>query len=121
MPPSPYRVPILISLAFNGTTDFAMLVGELFCIPDPIGLVGLGLQYPFVQIFFNTTGSTVGSALMVSIVIFNQIALNTTNVATASRVPRSFSRDPGIPRCRHVSKLAKRTGMCPDFTSNGLG
>lgn len=102
---------MMISLVFNGTVGFAMLVAELFCIPDPVGLLGLGLQYPFVQIFFDATGSTVGSALMVSIIIFNQIALNTTNVAAASRVLWSFSRDQGIPGWQHVSKLAKRSSL----------
>lgn len=98
---------MILSLAINSTIGGSMLLAQLFCIPDPVGLVSLGLQYPFIQVFLNSTGSVWGSALMVALNIFNQIGLNITNVATASRILWSFARDHGIPGWGYVVRVTK--------------
>lgn len=102
---------MLISIAVNSTIGGSMLLAQLFCIPDPEGLLNLGLQYPFIQVFLNSTGSVVGSALMVAINIINQVGLNITNVATASRMLWSFSRDKGVPGWRHITRVTNHSRL----------
>ena len=96
---------ILIGLAFNFFVGLAMLLAELFCIPDPNGLISLSLQYPFVQVFLNSTGSVWGSALLLAIIIFCQIGLNICNVAAGSRVLWSFARDRGVPGWQYLNRV----------------
>ena len=100
---------ILISLFINGSIGFAMLIAELFCLQDPESLLAMGLQYPFIQIFLQSTRSTVGTALLVAINIFNQIGLNIGNVAAASRMLWSFSRDRGVPGWRYLNQVGRQS------------
>ena len=71
----------------------------------------MGLSYPFVQIFLNSTNSVVGSALMTAVIIIVQIGLNISNVAAASRVLWAFSRDKGVPGWRYVSQIQGKSRL----------
>lgn len=102
---------MIISLTFNFLLGTIMLLAELFCIPDPDALVSLGLQYPFTQVFLQSTGSVAGSAIMIVVIIFNQVGLNISNVAAASRMLWAFSRDGGVPGWRWISRVPPRLGL----------
>ena len=102
---------IMIGLAVNSIIGTAMLLAELFCIPDPVGLVDMGLSYPFVQVFLDSTNSVVGSALMITVIIVVQIGLNISNVAAASRILWAFSRDRGVPGWRYVSQVEGKSRL----------
>ena len=82
-----------------------MLVAVLFSIQDLDGLIAQAPQYPFVPILLQSTKSTVGTAIIIAILVFNQIGLNIGNVAAASRMLWSFARDRGIPGWRLISKV----------------
>ena len=102
---------ILISLLINGSIGLAMLVAVLFSIQDLDGLVDQALQYPFIAILLESTKSTVGTALIIAILVFNQIGLNIGNVAAASRMLWSFARDRGVPGWRIISRVDQRSSI----------
>jgi len=99
---------MVTSVLFNGALGFAMNVAVLFVTTDitaalssPTGILG----YPFMDIFYNATGSRVGSSVMIAIVIVMDTACTIAILATQSRVVWAFARDRGLPGWRFVSKV----------------
>lgn len=53
--------------------------------------------YPFIQVFYNATGSRGGATAMSCILVLSATANGMTNMATASRQLFAFARDKGLP------------------------
>lgn len=53
--------------------------------------------YPFIQVFYNATGSKGGATAMTCILIVSSVAGGMTNMAAASRQLFAFARDKGLP------------------------
>ena len=51
---------------------------------------------PFIQVFYNATGSKGGATAMTMLLVLSSVAATITNIATASRQLRSFARDGGV-------------------------
>lgn len=78
------------SLFFFYST-FCYNIGDIASVLDtPTG-------FPFIQLYYNITGSIKGTTAMVSIMIILSIANATANMATASRQLFAFARDQGVP------------------------
>lgn len=65
--------------------------------------------YPFIQVFYNTTQSLAGAAVMTVIIILTLLASAIAITATASRQIWSFARDNGVP----YSAIVSRVGLLP--------
>ncbi|KAI6834194.1 hypothetical protein KC332_g6070 [Hortaea werneckii] len=75
---------------------------------------------PFVQVFYNATGSKAASSVMVAIVIILLISCCFSEVATASRQLWSFARDKGLPASSWLEQC--RTGtIWLEHPSSGCG
>ena len=92
----------------NGSLGFAIVIAVLFVTIDitaalesPTGVLG----YPFMQIFYDATGSKAGSSVLIAIMIIMSIAATIAFIATASRLIWAFARDRGLPGWRTVSKV----------------
>ena len=99
---------MLITTLLNGSLGFAIVIAVLFVTPDitaaltsPTGVLG----YPFMQIFYDATGSKAGSSVLIAIVIVMGVAANIAFIATASRLIWAFARDRGLPGWQTVSKV----------------
>ena len=60
--------------------------------------------FPFIQVFYDGTGSKAGATVMASLVVGILSCTVTGFLATASRMIWSFARDRGIPFHRFISK-----------------
>ena len=107
---APVVVPwsMLTTTLLNGALGFGMVIAILFVTLDieaalesPTGLLG----YPFMQIFFDATGSKGGASTMIAIVIIMCSCGTIAFLATASRLVWAFARDRGLPGSRYVSKV----------------
>ena len=97
---------IMFSLAVN--SFMAVLMGATICFaagPDPAGLLTTPTGYPFLQIFYNATGSLAGTNVMAAIVISCLGFCAVSEVATCSRQTWSFARDRGVPFARFFSHV----------------
>ncbi|KAA8652777.1 uncharacterized protein ATNIH1004_001682 [Aspergillus tanneri] len=99
---------IMMSVGLNGLLGFGMLLATLFCLRDVDHVLKSSTGYPFVQIFLDVTGSIPASIAMASIMPISGVATASGNLAAASRMVWSFSRDRGIPKWKHIGKVDSR-------------
>ena len=92
----------------NGILGFGILIALLFVTVDikaalesPTGSLG----FPFMQIFYDATGSRSGASVMIVIIIIMDICAAIAFLATASRIVFAFGRDRGLPFWRQMSKV----------------
>jgi choline transport protein len=90
---------------FNGSLGFVMLITFLYCIGDIATVTATPTGYPFIQVFYDATGSTKAATAMTSILILLSTFCAITNVAAASRQLWSFARDRGLPFSGTLSKV----------------
>lgn len=111
-----YVVPwsMLTTTLLNGALGFAMVIAVLFVTVDiqsalmsPTGVLG----YPFMQIFYDATGSQGGASAMIAIIIIMDAMGTIAFVATASRLVWAFARDRGLPGWRYVSKACLQQSL----------
>jgi amino acid transporter len=88
---------MMTAVTVNGVLGFVMLVTICFTLGDVNNILSSPTGYPFIQIFFNTTGSYAATNAMTAILILTLTASTITEVATASRQLWSFARDQGVP------------------------
>lgn len=94
----------------NGILGFAIVIAVLFVTVDiegvlasPTGLLG----FPFMQIFYDTTGSLPGASVMVCIIIVMMICAAIAFLATSSRIVFAFGRDKGLPFWQTMSTVSR--------------
>ena len=92
----------------NGILGFAILIVILFVTVDidgvlasPTGLLG----FPFMQVFYDATGSLAGASVMICIIIIMDICAAIAFLATSSRIVFAFGRDRGLPFWRTMSTV----------------
>ena len=56
---------MFISVILNGVLGFAMLLALLFCLGDLADALATTTGYPFIEIFYQATGSNAGASAMV--------------------------------------------------------
>ncbi|KAI0478677.1 putative GABA permease [Xylariaceae sp. FL0804] len=108
---------IIISITINGILGFAMLIAYLFCLGDLTAVLDsqATLDYPFLFVFQQGTGSTPGAAVMGLIVVALGVCSTVGALASSSRMLWSFARDHGVPIWKTFIKLEKRTDI-PVYT-----
>lgn len=99
---------MLVATVLNGAFGFAIVIAVLFVTTDitaalasPTGLLG----YPFMQIFYDATGSKAGASVLIAILVIMDAAGTVVVMATASRLVWAFARDRGLPGWQSVSKV----------------
>lgn len=97
---------IMLSVLINGSLGFGMLIGVLYCMGDIDAALNTPTGYPYIEIFYQGTGSMGGTLTMCSILLIIGIASVIGMLAATSRQFWSFARDRGVPGWRfwtHVS------------------
>lgn len=85
------------SVAVNGVLGFIMLVTLCFTLGEVDKVLDTPTRFPFIEIFYNTTGSFAATNAMTAVLVVTLTASTITEVATASRQLWSFARDEGLP------------------------
>lgn len=100
---------MLITTLANGAFGFGIVIAVLFVTVDiqevlssPTGELG----FPYMQIFYQSTGSKGGATAMIAIILVMTVCGTIASLATASRLIWAFARDHGLPFSRHVSKVS---------------
>ncbi|MCJ1430794.1 hypothetical protein MMC27_000144 [Xylographa pallens] len=81
----------------NGSLGFVMVVTFCYVVGDTASVLATATGYPFIQVFYNATGSIPGTTAMTSILVALSTFCGMTNMATASRQLFAFARDGGVP------------------------
>ncbi len=100
---------ILGAMLINGAVGFIMMVTVLYCLGDIEKVVNTATGYPFIQVFFDSTGSIVGATVMAAVVLILTWSCAIGITTTASRMTWSFARDNGLPASKWLSKVDPRT------------
>jgi len=85
------------------------MVTVLYCLGDIEKVVNTATGYPFIQVFFDSTGSIVGATVMAAVVLILTWSCAIGITTTASRMTWSFARDNGLPASKWLSKVDPRT------------
>lgn len=82
-----------------------MAVTLIFTLGDINSILETPTFQPFIQVFYNATGSLAGTNTMVAIVIILLESCCVSEIATASRQIWSFARDRGLPGSTWLSQI----------------
>ncbi|CAI6083875.1 unnamed protein product [Clonostachys chloroleuca] len=108
---------VLFSLGINGILGLGMLLAYLLCLGDIDAALEAQytLGYPFLQVFWNGTGSRNGAGVMGLIIVILGICSTVGVLASSSRMLWSFARDRGVPFWKYFVRLHSRTAI-PIYT-----
>lgn len=100
---------IMMSIVINGSLGFAMIIALMFCVGPladvPSVVLGTNFEFPFIQVFYDATRSTAGTAVMASLILTMGISAIVGLVASCSRQLWAFARDRSVPYWQFISKV----------------
>ncbi|RMZ87610.1 hypothetical protein DV736_g5158, partial [Chaetothyriales sp. CBS 134916] len=85
------------AILINGFFGFVMIISFCFTLGSPTDILQTYTGYPFIQSFYDATGSYAGASIMVAIIITTVTSSCISTVATVSRQMWSFARDNAMP------------------------
>lgn len=108
-----YTLPraMIITTLVNGAMGFVMLVTFCMTLGNVDIILSTPTGQPFIQVFYNATGSKSGTSTLTAILITLATFGCVTNIATSSRQVWAFARDQGLPFSRwlaYVSSISVR-------------
>lgn len=90
------RVMIFTALV-NGAMGLVMTISFCFMVGDVETILASPIGQPYIQVFFNATGSYAATSILAVILIIMVVFCCITNVAVSSRQLFAFARDKGVP------------------------
>ena len=103
---------IMTAATVNGSMGFIMTITFCFTLGSAFDIILSPTGYPFIQAFYNVTGSNAGTSIMTAIIIVNITSACISTVATVSRQTWSFARDGGLPCSSFISAVG-HAALCP--------
>lgn len=94
------------SIFINGAFGWVMMITFAFTCGNPLNIVDSTTGYPFIEAFYNATGSKTGASIMVAIMIINITSSVISTLATVSRQLWSFARDRGVPFASFIAHVS---------------
>ena len=88
---------IVMSVYIGAVTGFIFLISICFCIGDIDSTAESTTGVPLLEIFFNSTGSVVGTCFLGSLIIVIVLICANALLAEGSRSLYAFARDKGLP------------------------
>ncbi|CAO2648275.1 Nn.00g075420.m01.CDS01 [Neocucurbitaria sp. VM-36] len=89
----------------NGAMGFVMLCTFCMLVGDVDAILASPTGQPFIQVFYNATGSVAGASAMTSMMIVMATFGCVTNIATSSRQIWAFARDRGLPFSKWLAHM----------------
>ncbi|KAL8671415.1 MAG: hypothetical protein Q9168_004088 [Polycauliona sp. 1 TL-2023] len=96
---------ILWGASINAILGYLCVFTLCFTMTDIPRLLDSSTGFPFLQLFFDVTGSFAGTAVMAAIIIITLIMAVVSEVATASRQIWAFARDDGLPFSKYLRRV----------------
>ncbi|KAM4066051.1 amino acid permease [Hirsutella rhossiliensis] len=102
---------IMISIVINGMMGLAIIIAMLYGATDIDRAIGSKSGYPFIEIFYQATGSMSGTAVLTSLILIMTLFAIVGVIAATSRMFWAFARDRGLPFWRTLSKVDPWTNV----------
>lgn len=99
---------IVMSVYIGAVTGFVFLVSVCFCIGDITKTAESTTGVPLIQIFYDSTQSTVGACFLSSLIVVIILFCSNALLAEASRSLFAFARDGGLPFSRLFAEVDGR-------------
>ncbi|KAI0467481.1 amino acid/polyamine transporter I [Xylaria cf. heliscus] len=99
---------IIITVLFNSSTGWGMVLAILFCLGDINSVLTSPTGIPFIEILYNGAGKA-GATAMTIVIIATILCAVIGFATTASRMVWSFAKDRGLPFYRFIQKVHPRT------------
>jgi amino acid transporter len=96
---------IMWSVVPNTTLGFLMAITLIFSLGNIENILATATGQPFIQVFFNATGSYAATNAMTAIVVVLLVCCAISELATCSRQIWSFARDRGLPFSGWLSRV----------------
>ncbi|KAL8727028.1 MAG: hypothetical protein Q9166_006326 [cf. Caloplaca sp. 2 TL-2023] len=96
---------IVMSVYIGAITGFVFLVAVCFCIGDIAATAESTTGVPLIEIFYNSTGSVVGTCFLSSMILVIVLICSNALLAEGSRSLFAFARDHGLPFSHFFSKV----------------
>ncbi|KAI1358922.1 amino acid/polyamine transporter I [Xylaria arbuscula] len=100
---------IVITIVFNGLLGLGILLVTLFRAGDITTALETSFHYPFIQIIFDSTQSTAGTTVLVSVILVLAYSATFGQFAGASRQLWAFARDHGPPMSKRLLLVDPKT------------
>jgi choline transport protein len=104
------------TLAINGVTGFVMVVTFAFCVGDVEEVLTSSTGFPFIQVFYNATGSRGVTTALTCLIMVLSFCNTINNVATTSRQMYAFARDQALP----FSAFLCQASLCFTMLPHGI-
>lgn len=101
------KVPIAMvgSVLINGILGFIWCIVLLFCLGDPEVVLSSPTGFPFMQIFYDVTGSPGGASVMSLVVSLIAVAANAAGLTSTSRTFWALARDNAMPKAGYFAHV----------------
>lgn len=99
---------IVMSVYIGAVTGFIFLVAVCFCIGDITATAQSSTGVPLIQIFYDSTGSVVGTCFLSSMIVVIGLVCANALIAEGSRSLFAFARDHGLPFSNLISKVDQK-------------
>ena len=101
-------ISMLLAVGMGTVAGFAFLITLCFCIGDIDSVADSPTGEPIIQVFYNSTGSKVGTCFMASMIAVIMLVCSVSLIAEGSRSLYAFARDRGLPFSGTLSKVEPR-------------
>jgi amino acid transporter len=95
----------MTSVTINGCMGLAMVIAMLYSASDIDAAINSPTGYPYIEIFYQATGSKGGTAAMTSLIIVMTLSAIVGVIAATSRMCFAFARDRALPFWSTLSKV----------------
>lgn len=102
---------IITSVYIGAVTGFVFLISVSFCIGDIDSTASSTTGVPLIQIFYDSTGSVVGTCFLTSLIVVIFLVAVMGVTAEGSRSLFAFARDNGLPFSKFFSKVESKRNV----------
>lgn len=95
---------VSLAIAINGALSFSIIIVMLY-FGGPLDAL-LGVDFPFMTIIYQATGSKAAVAALVGYLNFMGLSACCSSIASGSRMTWSFARDRGLPFWRYLRRVS---------------
>lgn len=99
---------IIMSVYIGAITGFIFLISVCFCIGDISSTALSTTGVPLIQIFYDSTGSVVGTCFLTSLIVVCVLFTANALMAEGSRSLFAFARDRGLPFSSLFAKVESK-------------
>jgi len=96
---------MVLSVYIGALTGFIFLIAVCFCIGDITEVAETATLVPLIQIFYDSTGSNLGSCILATLIVIVDLGCANALLAEGARSLYAFSRDHGLSFSSLISKV----------------